>query len=150
MIKKVYLDANLLIAHQAKGHTHHTQAKEFVEKLWRQRTLLYLSDLTIDEFLYGISFILRGKNNRSPYSSFYPKLKDLINDILSWQNIKLVSFRNNYESLSTVLEAGEKYNLRPRDAFHLQIMQQQQVNKLATFDSDFQKAARQDAIEVLN
>ncbi len=150
MMKKVYLDANLLIAHQTKGHTHHARAKELIEKLWRQKSLLYLSDLTIDEFLYGISFILRGKNNRRPYSSFYPKLKGLINDILSWQNIKLVSFKNNPEALLAVLQAGEKYNLRPRDAFHWQIMQQQQVGKIATFDSDFQKAARQDVIEALN
>lgn len=137
MTKKVYLDANVLIAHQAKGHKYYSQAKKLIEKLWKGKTLFYISSLTVDEFLYGISVGLRVKAGDLPYSQFTPQLGSVLKNILSWENVHLVSFENTVENLHGVLKNITEYNLRPRDAFHLRIMEQVKITNLATFDHDF-------------
>ena len=150
MGKKAYLDANVLIAHQTRGHSHFQRAKDLLDELWQNRVQLVISSLTIDEFWYGISFILREQGENKPFSAHGLIFSKVLNNILSWRNIDLVSFQNSASELKKVLELIKKFNLRPRDAFHLRIMQQQRTNKLVTFDTDFQKVQKWGIIEILS
>lgn len=150
MKKKVYLDANVLVAHQIKDHKFFDRAKDIIESFWRKDYSFVISSLTIDEFLYAVSLVLRATRSGEAFSEFSPVFRKLLRNILSWQNIELVSFENNPVELAVVLDLIRDYNLRPRDAFHLRIMQQQGVNELITFDSDFWKAEEQGAVEVIS
>lgn len=150
MTEKVYLDTNILIAHQIEGHQDFNKAKELIEALWHQKSELFISGLVVDEFLYGIGLFLRGRMGEKPFSSFTTTFRQLLVKIMSWKNVRLVSFSNSEKELSAVLELIRKYNLRPRDAFHLQIMSQNNVNKIATFDNDFQKAEKSGVIKIVS
>lgn len=149
MNEKVYLDANVLIAHQIKGHGDFELAKKLIEKLWHQKVLLFVSSLTFDEFWYGISVLLREQVEDKPFSCFAEVFDQLLTNILSWQNVKLVSFRNSEKELKKVLRLIKKYNLRPRDAFHLRIMNQQSIKTIATLDNDFRKVEEESGVVVL-
>ncbi len=150
MKKRVYFDANVLIAHQLTNHQYFTQAKQLLETLWKQGSVFYLSSLTIDELFYGIGFCLRAKDKNKPYAKIAAQLKEIFAAIISWQNVELISFDNNLTEIIQVLSYIKKYNLRPRDAFHLQIMKQNQLKKIATFDNDFKQVEKLTDLSILS
>jgi len=140
MTQTVYLDANLLIAHQVRGHIHHERAKQLIDTFWQKQQTGIISSLAIDEFLYGIAFILQSAQKEKasmPFKTYAAPMQHALQAILSWQNIRLVEFTANAEEYTAVIQLIQSENLRPRDAFHLQIMQQQQTSQIATFDHDF-------------
>ena len=140
MTNKVYLDANVLISHQVSEHKYHLRAVKILDELWEKQTILVVSSLTLDEVFYGIIFILQQfqKDKKGvPFSSYAQILEKVIGNILSWNKLELVEFRNNPVELLETIKIIKKYNFRPRDAFHLRIAEQNEIQKIATFDLDF-------------
>ncbi|OGG15667.1 hypothetical protein A3D77_01410 [Candidatus Gottesmanbacteria bacterium RIFCSPHIGHO2_02_FULL_39_11] len=149
MIKKVYLDANILIAHQVSGHEFHERAKKIIDNLWSENAFLLISALTMDEFLYGIVFLLRGEKNDNSFGSFASILSKTVQAVLSWNTTRLIEFENSEDSLINILDSIKTYNLRPRDAFHLECMKQNKVFAIATFDNDFNPLSKNEKITVI-
>lgn len=153
MSRKVYLDANVLIAHQVNNHDYHQQAVKLLDDLWKKGGNLLISSLTMDEFFYGVVFIFRSlqpSRKNYPFSSYASLLSKTVSAILTWEGVELVEFKNNPAELLQTVILIEKYNLRPRDAFHLRIMQQQDITSLATFDQDFNDLAKEEKINILS
>ena len=142
MTDKVYLDANILIAHQVKDHNYHQKATKLIDDFWLKKCILAISALTMDEFFYGIVFILqRSQQNIKtvPFATFAPKIEKATQAILSWNTIELVEFKNNPHEIMKTINIMKNHNFRPRDAFHLRIMQQNGIDSIATFDNDFNR-----------
>lgn len=126
-----YLDANLLINFKNVDSLQHQQATELIINLTAQSEMLYISPLVIDEFLNPMKYILR--NHRDMYA----RLSQSLNEILVLPKITLVNPPTESQLHMKVVELMEKYNLKPRDAYHLLIMQSNQIDAFATFDTDF-------------
>ena len=153
MSQKVYLDANVLIAHQVNNHEYHQQAVKLLDDLWKKGSNLLISSLTVDEFFYGVVFILRSlppSRKSHPFSTYAHLLRKSLSAILTWEGVELVEFQNNSDELLQTVTLMEKYNLRPRDAFHLRIMQQQETNSFVTFDQDFNDLGKVEKINILS
>lgn len=152
MNSKVYLDANVLIAHQVKGHKYYQKAKDLISALWEEGESLVISSLTVDEWWFGLVTVLRQspKMKAEPFSAFAPQVQKSIEAIFSWGNIELVSFQSSESEVFEVLRLIKRFNLRPRDAFHLRTMQQQDMHKIATFDQDFIKVTQDDLVEIFS
>src|SRR3990172_9984928 len=106
MKQRVYLDANILIAHQVDQHEYHTRAVSLIDDLWKKDTSYVISSLTMDEFLYGVTFILsRVKKSKggTPFRSFAPILEKSTRAILTWNNIETVDFMHTPQELLTVI-----------------------------------------------
>lgn len=58
---------------------------------------------------------------------------------LDANNVSLISYDPENEKVVTYLDLWLKQNLQARDALHVTIMKENNVHKIATFDSDFQK-----------
>jgi len=140
MTQRVYLDANILIAHQVRGHEFHRRATSIIDELWNKKCHLVVSSLTMDEFFYGIIFILKSTQKEKTiqsFGSFAPIITTSTSAILSWERLETIEFKHTPGELLSIVKLMGTHNLRPRDAFHLRTMQQQEITQIATFDNDF-------------
>ena|SRR3989344_5396030 len=152
MTDKVYLDANILIAHQVSNHQYHTRAMDIIDRIWKKRHSFVISSLTWDEFFYGLIFILQSVAKDKTKTSFdlhTQVISEATEKEFSWERLELVEFRHNPTEVKIVLKNMQRYNLRPRDAFHLCIMQQQNIRQIATFDHDFNRIKEKGGLIIL-
>lgn len=68
-MKRCYLDTNILIALKIEDSPHHTNSTKVIEKLISDEVDLYISPLTLDEFLHPMKNFLGLK-----YKKVYPPL----------------------------------------------------------------------------
>lgn len=132
--KSCYLDANFLVYYQDKKSPFHYQVKLIMENLIIGGFELVLSSLSLDEYEYTV---LRSFNNPKP--EIIKNLKSGFRKLLKISDIKLINPPLEFKKHFKVLNLMQKYNLKPRDAYHLFIMLENKVKFLATFDSDFDK-----------
>ena len=141
MISKAYLDSNILIAEYFESHTNHKNADKLLLQLNKQRYQICLSPLTFDEFWYGIIFTRRANDENlfhKPYKYFVNELKTATNKLLQL-NVEIMKFIDHRVAISHSLKNIKKYNLKPRDAFHLSYCLENKIQVFVTLDSDFQK-----------
>ena len=124
--KMIYLDANFfifaLLDNTKKGEKARVMQKEIIGGKY----IAFTSALALDEIMWVLI-----KNNKKNI------LRKAIEDIYAMPNLEV----REVSSLVPVhaLEFMEKYNLKPRDAFHAAIMKQFQLKEIASDDSDFDK-----------
>lgn len=106
---------------------------------------LVLSSLSLDEYEYTV---LRSFNNPKP--EIIKNLKSGFRKLLKISDIKLINPPLEFKKHFKVLNLMQKYNLKPRDAYHLFIMLENKVKFLATFDSDFDKVFASGKIKKFN
>ena len=124
--KMFYLDANFfvfaLFDNTKKGENARILQKGIIEGKHSAAT----SVLTIDELMWVIVKLQR-KNI----------LRQVVEDIYAMPNLEV----RGVPSLTPVsaLDFMEKYNLKPRDAFHTAIMKQFQLTDIVSDDADFDR-----------
>lgn len=127
-----YLDANVLIFLQDRKSPFNNQARLVVKQLILKKAEIFTSSLALDEFLQG--------NLRFSHKSrqaMRGQLKNGLKRIFSLPQFRLVNPPVDPKTHLKVVDMVAKYNLRPRDAYHLLIMKENKINYFATFDSDF-------------
>lgn len=130
---KCYLDANVLLFLQDSQSPFYGQARLAVEQLILKRAEIFTSSLALDEFLQGtLRFSHKSKQEMRG------QLKKGLKRIFSIPQFKLVNPPGDPKRHVKVVDIVAKYNLRPRDAYHLFIMQENKIRYLATFDNDFE------------
>lgn len=137
MMKKCYLDSNLLIYYKDQDSPFHLQAKNIIKKLNPTKYQLYISSLVIDEVLYSFRKIML--YSRLPATKIYKELNKLITSILTLEHLNIINPPSDKTANKKVVEIMRNFNLLPRDAYHLLIMQEHGIKNFATFDKDFQK-----------
>ena len=122
----IYLDANFfvfaLLDNTKKGEKARSIQKEIIEG----KHIAFTSVLAIDEIMWVL--IKNGKKSI---------LRKTIEDIYATPNLEV----REVPPLVPInaLDFMEKYNLKPRDAFHAAIMKQFQLKEIVSDDSDFDK-----------
>jgi predicted nucleic acid-binding protein len=117
MINKVYLDSSFLVALFDDKHEFHTKTN------LKNSDTFYISTLTLDETIMTLK-----KSGKS--------LKD-INVAFLKLNPKVTKQTTSLNKNLQVLEIMQKFNLRPRDAFHVLTCLHNNIIHLATFDTDY-------------
>lgn len=148
-LKKCYLDSNVLVYLKDENSPHHKATKQLVKDLSPDKYTIYVSSLTIDEFIHAAGFIL--KQRKLSDQQKYRTLDKELGAILSLSHLQIVNPSTDKSENKEVILIMRDYNLSPRDAYHLLIMQEQKINYFATFDTDFKKVFKSGKIKsILN
>ncbi len=121
----MYLDANFFIFAKLSTDTKGSRARTILNQIVLGKKAI-TSSLALDEVMW--IFI---KNKQ------VDKMRPIIEEIYSIKNleVKEVSATTPLIALNFI----EKYNLKPRDAFHLAIMENFNVKEIVSDDSDFDR-----------
>lgn len=144
-MKKCYLDSNVLINFKNVQSPFYQETKVLLTNLTNASYRLYVSSLTLDEFLYQLQQILLYQKQRNIFS----KLSLALKSILDLPRLSLVSPLVNKKSHLKIINYMENYSLRPRDAYHLLTMKENKIRSLITFDQDFKRAAKMGEVKIL-
>jgi len=136
-----YLDANLLVFLGNENSTFHQKARDIVNKLIKKEYQLVFSSLTLDEYFHTVIRFSEG-----PKVVTIKNLKKAYRKILKL-NIKLINPSIDEKKHLQVINLLAKYNLHPRDAYHLFIMLENKVKNFATFDNDFEEVFKKGLIK---
>ncbi len=124
--KPVYLDANFFIICNFDQSARGEAARKIHEKILVGSMKSVTSALALDEVMWVII-----KNKKSE------ALRETIEDIFAMQNLTVKDV-----FASTPLDAlyyVEKYDLKPRDAFHAAIMKEAGIDEIISDDRDFDR-----------
>lgn len=132
-LTKCYLDTNVLVYFKLENSSRHKEALFLIKDLVKKKIKIFISGLVIDEFLY--SLLRFHKLFKEEVS--YKKLKKALMEILNLPNLEIINPSNKKNSHLKIVDNIIFYKLRPRDAHHLLIMQEQEIGYFATFDEDF-------------
>lgn len=133
-IKSCYLDANILVYYQDPDSLLYDTASRIIENLLANGSDLIISSLSLDEYEYTVFSSIN-----KPKLEILKRLRRGFNRLLKIPTISLINPPLELKKHRKVLNLMAKFNLKPRDAYHLFIMLENKVNSLATFDSDFDK-----------
>ncbi len=126
-----FLDANICISFVQNPHQFHDRAVSTLEHIIKLRFTPVVSPLVLDEFIY---IIKRDYGSKSLVNT-----KDRLSELLSIPNLMIVNPSPEPKQQVKILDLVAKYNLKPRDAYHLMTMQTNKIKYFATFDNDFSK-----------
>jgi predicted nucleic acid-binding protein len=145
-----YLDANFLVAVFIPQHIFHQPSVVALANLLLVKKDLFISPLCMDEAWHKARLTLQQqvpKQQKRPHSDFYSDLKHILDEISKNSRMKFVQFGSSVDQgIAQALENIKDYNLGPRDAFHMAIMQDLGISEIVTKDRDF---ARNSAIQVI-
>lgn len=131
----LYLDANFfifaLLDKTKKGENARKLQRDIINGMHNAVT----SSLSLDEIMWVLI-----KNNKAHL------LRTAVSGIYSTPNLEIKGVSASVPPIA--LDFIEKHNLKPRDAFHLAIMKEQNIKEIATDDSDFKKVEWVKVIEL--
>jgi predicted nucleic acid-binding protein len=133
-MKKCYLDSNVLVYFKDEKSLYHKKVIEKFIFLIKNDFYFYVSSLVLDEFLYVFRYFLEKNEKKDIFS----KLKKALTEILAIPNLFIVSLLKEKEKQIEVISYMERYDLSPRDAYHLMIMKENAIDYFFTFDKDFE------------
>jgi len=136
-MNKCYLDSNVLVYWKDNNSPHQYKAIKLIKTLRPDSFEIYISSLTLDEFLHASKFIL--KQSHISQETSYVLLNKALSSILALPHFKIINPSTDKNKNKRVLLYMKDYNLSPRDAYHLLIMKENGISEFATFDSDFKK-----------
>ena len=145
VIKKCYVDTNILIFLQDENSRFYHQTRLLFNKLIEEEYKIYISSLIIDEYLYNLYRLIEGERA--------DKLKILnfsLKKIFRIPHIGMINPSLETKRHIKVINLMKKYSLKPRDAYHLFIMKENKIKYLATFDNDFDQVFEKDSIKKLD
>lgn len=136
-MKKCYLDSNVLVYLKDNNSPHQRAATKLLTLFTPFEYELYISSLTIDEFLHSSLFILRQHNIAR--DDQFQRLDTELKSIMQIPQLRIVNPPTNKEINRHVIELMRDFHLNPRDAYHLLTMQENNIEEFATFDTDFKR-----------
>lgn len=136
MKKKCYLDANVLIYFFIGDLELRHRSIKLLENLKQKSYSFAISTLVIDEFLQAMRYYFSKKYQQTLK---WVKLREVLEAILQLPKLEIINPPLMLQQQLEVVVLMQKYNLSPRDAYHLFIVLSNNIDCLATFDSDFGK-----------
>jgi predicted nucleic acid-binding protein len=149
--RAVYLDANFLVDWLVrKEPVLRKRARSLLARLLTQFDMFVISPLVIDEFWKGIKEEIDVNRTHSYSADFLQRqLESCTTTILNYHKIQVVQFQDPRTGITVALGLLQKFSLKPRDAFHIAIMQDHQIVTLVTRDDELVKKASKLSIEVV-
>lgn len=136
-MSKCYIDSNILICFKFAPSNQHKKAEKIIKSLTPENYQLYISPLTIDEFIHSLNYLL--KHYGHPNQNIPTLLEEALNSTLSLKHLEIINPPTEKSKNKKILKLMKDFELRPRDAYHLLIMKENNIKEFATFDADFQK-----------
>lgn len=150
--EKIYIDSNIFIYVVLENPKYISSCKTFLEKVERGEIKAAISPLVVDEVCFKIIIEkLKSKLGIDTNSKIIQKLKEKP-ELINKTKPELITFLfiiENYKGLEVVSvdpHTGTKtfsnilnYNLFPRDALHLSVMDFHGIKNIATADPDFER-----------
>lgn len=132
---KIFLDSNFLVYYKDELSSFHKDVLNRLEEWMKSGVVFCISPLVLDEFLCVLKFRYKDQKKKEIFQT----LKKAVREILEIPFIELVNSPTDLKNQVKVVGYMEKYNLRPRDAYHVLTMVYNKIDSFATFDSDFKK-----------
>lgn len=148
--KDIYADSNFLISYWLPDHENYKQACLKFFELIEKNYQFIVSPLIVDECWYKIWYIWKKQNpsNQKPFYEFYQDFKELLNFVVSTKFFKIIQFKGDLgNGCRQALENIKTYNFKPHDAFHLAMIEDNQIFFIVTKDSDFTKESNKRKLE---
>lgn len=139
---RCYLDANVLIYFQNPNSPFFEAAQKMIKSLVIKGNEILFSSLVLDEFLMGS--LRQSTKNRNEMKVI---LKQGMKSIFRLPGFQLINPSLEPKNHLKIIDLMVKYNLKPRDAYHLFIMIENKVRYLATFDNDFEDVFKKGLIK---
>ncbi len=149
---KIFVDTNVFY-----NYLFETELTEKAKKILLRKEKLFTSFTVVNELVYIISRKLAEKNyGISSYQKFrefiskngYGEFKNYLNKVFELFNALNLIILPDYQELSLVLEIMQKYHLLPNDALIAATCKYYGINKIATFDEDFEKVDFLETVKV--
>lgn len=144
-MKRCYLDSNVLVYFKDSNSLHFQTASRLISHLIPEKYELFLSSLTIDEFLHSLMFVYKFRRNINIEES--ESLETALMSILELEHIKIVNSSTSKENNLRVVKIMRDFRLGPRDAYHFLIMQENNIEYFATFDNDFKSVFKKKTLK---
>ncbi|MCQ6254552.1 type II toxin-antitoxin system VapC family toxin [Methanocaldococcus sp.] len=123
------------------------KAHKLLSKLINEDYILCINPIVFSETMFKVTFHIaledgiKGvydlKKNLNKYSWVYDEVKENIDKMINRGYLKILD--TNWDVLKLSSEIGRKYNLLTNDAIIVATCKYYDIDKLATFDSDFDK-----------
>jgi len=121
-----YLDANFFIFALLDNTKVGENTRQLQQKIIEGQYSAVTSSLTLDEILWVLV-----RNNRKELIS------EVIDDIYHMPNLTIVA--TSTAAPRAAVKYIQKYNLKPRDAIHLAVMEELKIKEIVSDDADFDK-----------
>lgn len=145
MKRSCYLDTNLLIYFQNSQSNYHEQAVATLDKLVQAQYQIFISSLVLDEYIYNTLKLLVGTREEK-----LANLKSSLKQIFKLPKFNLVNPPSEPKKHLRIFVIIAKFNLQPRDAYHIFTILENKIKYFATFDSDFDKVFNTSKIKKFN
>ena len=132
---KCYLDSNVLVYYKNELSESNLKAKKIISSLLKKNVAFCISSLVLDEFLHAI---IREK---------LVVLKQTLSEVLDLPKLEIINAPIEKQVHLKIVDIMEEYTLRPRDAYHLLICLENNIDGFATFDQDFKKVFKAKVLE---
>ncbi|MBI2612015.1 type II toxin-antitoxin system VapC family toxin [Candidatus Gottesmanbacteria bacterium] len=141
-MKKCYLDSNVLVYFKFEPLKHHGKAERVILSF----DYLFISPLTIDEFIHSLRFFLR--RDKYKEEEIIKLLEQALDSILALDNLTIINPPTDKTSNRSIIKLMQEFHLGPRDAYHLLIMKENNIGNFATFDTDFKYVFRKKVLKL--
>lgn len=136
---QVFLDSNFIISLQVTKHQFFGRAQELIYQFKQDGESPVVIPLVFDEFWYILKGYLKTDFLHDTKEDLIKKLVKATKNVLATDGLQIKDVALAEEDLINTLKIMAKYDLRPRDALIVKSMKVLGVNKIATFDSDFDR-----------
>lgn len=147
-MKSCYLDANVLIYYKNEESPYFKKANQLIQTLVKEDCVFFVSPLVLDEFLYAIKFLLQRRKIKR--SDIFRLLKRSLREILDLPNLGIANPPLGKGIQMRIISLMEEFGLSPRDAYHLLIMQEDDIHHFVTFDKDFKEVFKRKILLPVN
>jgi predicted nucleic acid-binding protein len=127
-MSSLFIDTNLLIYLKSADSPFHDQALALMDQCIKNNDDGIITPYVINEFHYYLV---------KKFSSQYAQ--DKTGDIFSLPNLSFKDFTLKPIDLVKIIKLSTKYSLKTFDAFHAYYCKILKINKIATFDTDFDR-----------
>jgi len=139
--KALYLDTNYLAAYLFEMHPNNKLSRLKMVEFLEQKKTMCVSCLTLDETLLVIKETIEKdipKLKRKSIKTYYEQFKKAFEMIVETPVFAIIQFENDIkQNVLDVVENIKNYGMQPRDAFHLALMKDHNLNTIVTNDKKF-------------
>ncbi|MBD3279983.1 PIN domain-containing protein [Candidatus Dojkabacteria bacterium] len=145
---KCFLDTNILLYFILESSKYFEETRDLILSMRADNADICISPLVLDEFIYQLDFLTRkGDRKRKDY---YELAQIFTHSVTSIPGAKILEIPSDKSTLPELVRLMKKYNLKPRDAYHLLTMLENGVDYIATYDKDFDKVIESGIIRKYN
>lgn len=156
-IEKIYIDSAIFISHHSIDSTDRKECTAFLNSVEKGKINAVTSSIAIDEIVYILlkfkaaeimdtdkhyDILHALRHDRNIFNGAWKAAQEHIDYVDALRKKNSLHIITQMADPIEVSGAARKYQLLPRDASHFGIMMNNQINHIATSDSDFERIGK--------